>query len=747
MRLRLSLFAFLLSLVISAEAGVVASSLPFKGTPDWTDTVFAGTSMARAGDGASTTLTTAEARGVWFGWGEGYADPAPAWRPGNPAAGNYLQLGTRFSAGAKDWSAYFYDTTYEAAILFGYTNCSNDCYALPPEPGVRLYHADTLDPSGVSSTFVPIDLAQHHVYEVLLKGGRVTYHIDGEVAFTGAALLAPLSSPLVVIGDGSGSTLSGAGAMTLTGAIWDNAPGFDTLPGQSFANANAIANAAGATLTVRGTFRNLLGGSLASAGTLDVLATGRLLNGGTFNGMFGGVVNNAGRFAAALGGASFGNAGTFTNLAGGRFENEGSATNHAGGAFTNLGHMAAALGGASFRNEGTLGNALGGVLENRGTLTNAAGGAVTNGGALANLLGGTMTNAGTLTNALGGVMANHGALTNALGGVMTNHGTLINQVGGRLTNRGALTNALGGVIENLGTLLGGLGGPGASSLANVGTLNNRLGGAVFGGVAFTNASANTVNNEGSFTVDGLLTNTATGVFNNLVTGTLDVIAGGTLINDGLLANAGSITNAGDVQVGAGGSITGTGTYSQQGGSTRLDGSLAARRIDIDGGTLSGQGSIVTTAGLFVADGAALAPGGVPGESAVLSITGDLHLGGALRLDLGRALGLLDGDRVDVNGQVLFLDGAEVLLDFDFLPRAGDSFELIRAGGFAGLELVNWRLLGAGLLAHGVSARNGSLMLWFAGPHTAVSAPETGALFAAGALALLAARRHGITSAR
>lgn len=210
----------------SQAHAVEINSLPYQGTPDWVDIVFDGTSMDLNPAGTQTTLTTAQGRGVWFGNGSGYSNAAN-WSMGSPTAGNYLTLTARFSAGSADWSAYMSDTSYGAFFAFASTGCANNCYSLPGEAGVRVYYSD--GGNGSASTFVPLDLTQFHTYEWLVKGGRVDYRIDGQLVYTGIAYQSSLGTPLLVIGDGSGSSLTGLGSMTVTSVAWDSAPAMNSL--------------------------------------------------------------------------------------------------------------------------------------------------------------------------------------------------------------------------------------------------------------------------------------------------------------------------------------------------------------------------------------------------------------------------------------------------------------------------------------------------------------------------------------
>lgn len=200
----------------------VTDTLPFTGTPDWTDITFQGTSMDVSGD--RTVLTTAEGRGVWFGWGAWYGNQ-PAWTPGTSNQGNQLSITASFSSGAADWHAYLFDRSYYAAIEWNATGCGdpNNCYAFPHENGVRVWHAGD-QPGQAGSTFVPLDVTSTHTYEFLLRNGQVSYRIDGNVAYAGAAFASGLGDALLVIGDGSGTTRTGVGAMSITAVSFDTAP-------------------------------------------------------------------------------------------------------------------------------------------------------------------------------------------------------------------------------------------------------------------------------------------------------------------------------------------------------------------------------------------------------------------------------------------------------------------------------------------------------------------------------------------
>lgn len=213
--------AAMLSLAGLAQATTV-TTLPFgsvggPNSPEWTVILFGGTVMNSSP--GQVELVTAPGQGIWFGNGQGYGDAAN-WSLGNNTQGNYLSLTASFSSQSADWSAYLHDGSYMAAFSFNPTRCAHACYDQPVFAGVEVSYAGV---GGTPQTlFTALDLTQTHTFEWLLKGGLVSYRIDGNVVYSGAAIQA--GGNILVIGDGSGSTTTGKGAMTLHGVMTDNAP-------------------------------------------------------------------------------------------------------------------------------------------------------------------------------------------------------------------------------------------------------------------------------------------------------------------------------------------------------------------------------------------------------------------------------------------------------------------------------------------------------------------------------------------
>ena len=70
---------------------------------------------------------------------------------------------------------------------------------------------------------IPVDLSVAHGFDFLLKDGLVSYRIDGVEVYSGLAYQATTSTPYFLVGDSSGSTLTGQGSM-YNNISFDNAP-------------------------------------------------------------------------------------------------------------------------------------------------------------------------------------------------------------------------------------------------------------------------------------------------------------------------------------------------------------------------------------------------------------------------------------------------------------------------------------------------------------------------------------------
>ena len=167
-----------------------------------------------------------------------------------------------------------------------------------------------------------------------------------------------------------------------------------------------------------------------------------------------------------------------------------------------------------------------------------------------------------------------------------------------------------------------------------------------------------------------------------VSGTLDNISGG-LTNSGVLnittnqpwINRGTLTNDG--------SIGGTSTYLQIAGQTINNGSMSQTSIGIQGGLLSGTGTI--TGDVAIGTGATVSPGNSPGT---LTINGTFASSGNMLFQIG---GLDSGqyDVLNINGNALFTGGN---IGFDFIntfnPSAGNSWDFLLANSITGWNTLN-----------------------------------------------------------
>ena len=687
MRRLSGLSAFIAVLTVSCgtgQAAIVVDTLPYEYVPEWTDVVFSGTAMVledtdpdRPGY-ESTKLITETNRGVWFGWASygDYSLNQPAWGMGSSVQGNYLRLDAQFGPSSADWSTYFFDETYNAAIAYGPTIGCNDlvanttgCYGLPRAEGILLGLAEDNDPKSPRSVFVPLDLHQTHTYEVLLKNGFVTYHVNGELMAAGRAFKSERGLAIAVIGDGSGSTLTGEGFMRVSRAVWDNAPAFDTLPDQARANIGDFTNPAGTTIEVAGRLQNAFGATFINRGAVSILGGGY-----------------------------------FENLAGGTFGNEATVFG---------------IPLSQILNQGQMSNAAGATFSNGGSFRGAAGSVFTNAGVYENLVGGAFGLGGTVLGIAGSQLLNRGNLDVESGGVLSNAGMFSNDGVTRLRSGGTILGLGGAHLVNSGLFQTDAG----SQFSNSGTFRNLFGGMAMLGGKTINYSPNTIDNQGEMHVSGSLTNAATGVMHN--SGLLVIETGGSLVNEGLVNNSGQVTNAGTVELAVGSNWTGSGSFVQSAGLTRVDGLMEGGDLRFDGGRVTGTGTLRSAAPVIIGAGAVL--GGVAG---VPLIDADLALSGVLEftspasfLAMGpHALGLLAG--------------SEIRITLSGLPAAGDDFLLVDAGSVSGLELVTLHVDGGGALGFALENRSGDLYLNALAP-----VPEPSGLALAGAgLALLWWRR-------
>ena len=264
---------------------------------------------------------------------------------------------------------------------------------------------------------------------------------------------------------------------------------------------------------------------------------------------------------------------------------------------------------------------------------------------------------------------NNGSLTNTTNGSLTNNEVLTifsNGADGTstLTNQGTLTNS--GGLRNLGQY------GGTSTLTNQGTLtnsSNMQNYSYYGTSTLTNAAGATLTNDGS------LSN------RSYEGGSSTLTNQGTLKNSGSILNSGIISNSGSFEITETGVLSNEydgakGSFIQTAGSTVVNGSMSGGTMDIQGGTLSGSGTIGVDT-LTIGENATVNPGNSPGT---LIVMGDMDMFGTLATEISSSASfdiLQVQDTVSLSNTSSF----DFLFDSGYTAVDGDSFDFLTASVF------------------------------------------------------------------
>ncbi len=197
-----------------------------------------------------------------------------------------------------------------------------------------------------------------------------------------------------------------------------------------------------------------------------------------------------------------------------------------------------------------------------------------------------------------------------------------------------------------------------------------------------------INNHGNFRTLSLENRAGTSgcgaaVFNNF--GNVEQMATGGLENDGIIDNHGSF------QVDPGAWVSGSGTYHQFSGITRVGGDISASLMHFMAGELWGTGSLNgdplsnLAPSVIVDAGVVVHPGNSPGT---LTINGNAIFNGDLEIEIANAL---THDRLVINGDIAFGGGTTTyLLLGGFLPQPGSSFSWLTVqGAMTGLDTISF----------------------------------------------------------
>ncbi|MGH9375324.1 MAG: PEP-CTERM sorting domain-containing protein [Terriglobia bacterium] len=349
-----------------------------------------------------------------------------------------------------------------------------------------------------------------------------------------------------------------------------------------------------------------------------------------------------------------------------------------------------------------------------------------------------------------GVTPSGGTLTvSNTGSVNVSTASTVLAVTGNLSNSGAVAAAGGGAITTTGnysqtsgktTINGG-------SLGVGGGLTNSSGSNLYvqnGG----SVSASSVDNSGAIITGNATSDsgnnalTVTGAFTNNTNGSLQLEAN----KDN--ATVGSFSNAGSVSLATGTKLTvNTGdSYTQSAGTTDVNGTLMSPTVNINGGTLSGNGAV--QGNVTVGSGGTLLPGGT-GTPGTLAVNGNLSFTGGT-LDETINSGADNGYSVlNVTGALDLAGGADldILLADDFTPTAGEQFLFATAGSLSGQFTITDPIFDSGQFEWTLSTTGDAVDIFLTVERTTApppTVPEPASLFLFGTgllgLAWLARRK-------
>jgi len=428
-----------------------------------------------------------------------------------------------------------------------------------------------------------------------------------------------------------------------TATEWSCTPGPSTcVPNNGGGNTYAaVLNSSGNTLTLSTDEKvNTLA---LTAGTLDIALGGRLVLTNQPNGITD-IPNGAG---LSIEGSSNGLA-DLTSVEGTLMLDNGIRTDvtPSGGTLT-----VSSTGSLTVSGSSTVLGVTGGI-SNSGTVTAQGGGAITTSGNYAQTSGSTTISSGSTLTATT-------AYTQSAG---------VTDVNGTLTTFDYTQN--GGSTTVAGTL---------TATHNY-TLNNGTAVIATGGVL--HASNGYLQNGGSTTVNGTLNNT-TGI-NGVV------MAGGTMQVNNALNTDNYRQTSGVTTIAHGGTLTATTAYSQSSGTTDVDGTLISPTVTLNGGTLTGTGTVQGS----VSNIGGMVEGGDDPLDGTLTVTGNYTQGmsGMLMADIngGTAGNPTTGwDVLDIGGSASLGGMLDISLNNSFLPTNGEMFQILDAtGGLGGTTFAS-----------------------------------------------------------
>jgi hypothetical protein len=305
----------------------------------------------------------------------------------------------------------------------------------------------------------------------------------------------------------------------------------------------------------------------------------------------------------------------------------------------------------------------------------------------------TLSNTGSITTGKSTTFSSNGNLIVAGTGGLSNSGTMTidgdtaaQVLNGEFLQSGSgATTTVSGKGARLQVFAVGVSQVGMDIQSNT-TLNVNENGYVCVGIGGTGCSVASVTGASSSTsIKVNLTNEGTIDVGSSSDTTGEMQVNGDIKNTGQIYVGGQLDNSGTVTQSGQAQITGTWdptAFTQTGGSTELSGTLISPLVDLQGGDLSGDGTIQ---GDLQND--ALVE---PGLASTLTVDGNYTQGadGTLLIDISS---LTDFSSLDITGSATL--GGTVEFDFlnGFVPQANDTFAFLDAanvaGDFSSLDLV------------------------------------------------------------
>ena len=293
----------------------------------------------------------------------------------------------------------------------------------------------------------------------------------------------------------------------------------------------------------------------------------------------------------------------------------------------------------------------------------------------------------------GGTLTNNGAIAITDGGDPSVIGTVTIQGPGTFTNNGTATIDSGQTLDLAG-----------ADFTNFNSTDNTLTGGtyhVIGTLQFDNALIS--NNAANIILDGVSAQIIDQNGNNALTSFADNTSLGsfTIENGANFTAPGAFTNNGAIVIGATDTFTAIQIYTQNSGTTTLNGGtlaailplvaiIAAPEIDIAGGELGGTGTLKAQ---VTVNSGTVDPGGV-GATGTLNVTGNYQQFGTLDIVLGGT----SADQfsvLDVVGAATLGGTLNVSEINGFVPVPGENFQVLdfasKSGNFDvenGLNLGN-----------------------------------------------------------